>query len=97
MTKEKFIVTATQMREIEARIFTAGMPVAALMEKVGGLICQRLQAIISPGKCIGILVGPGHNGGDALVVARELHFRGYQVWIYQPLSKLKELTSQHFQ
>ncbi|MBO1066619.1 MULTISPECIES: NAD(P)H-hydrate dehydratase [Nostocales] len=97
MTKEQFVVTATQMRQIEARIFTAGMPVAALMEKVGGLICQRLQAIISPGKCVGILVGPGHNGGDALVVARELHFRGYQVWIYQPFSKLKELTSQHFQ
>jgi NAD(P)H-hydrate epimerase len=97
MTKEQFIVTAAQMRDIEARIFTEGMPVAALMEKVGGLISQRLQAIISPEKCVGILVGPGHNGGDALVVARELHFHGYQVWIYQPFAKLKELTSQHFQ
>ena len=97
MTKEQFIVTAAQMRDIEARIFTAGMPVAALMEKVGGLISQRLQAIISPEECVGILVGPGHNGGDALVVARELHFHGYQVWIYQPFAKLKELTSQHFQ
>ena len=97
MTKEQFVVTAAQMRDIEARIFTAGMPVAALMEKVAGLISHRLQAIISPGQCVGILVGPGHNGGDGLVVARELHFRGYQVWIYQPFSKLKELTSQHFQ
>ncbi|MTJ15559.1 MULTISPECIES: NAD(P)H-hydrate dehydratase [unclassified Dolichospermum] len=97
MTKEQFVVTAAQMRDIEARIFTAGMPVAALMEKVAGLISHRLQAIISPGQCVGILVGPGHNGGDGLVVARELHFRGYQVWIYQPFPKLKELTSQHFQ
>ncbi|MEI6444703.1 MAG: NAD(P)H-hydrate dehydratase [Nostocales cyanobacterium ELA583] len=97
MTKEKFIVTAAQMRDIEARIFTSGMPVAALMEKVGGLISQRLQAIISPEQSVGILAGPGHNGGDALVVARELHFRGYHVWIYQPFTKLKELTSQHFQ
>ena len=97
MTKEQFVVTAAQMRDIETRIFAAGMPVAALMEKVAGLISQRLQAIISPGQCVGILAGPGHNGGDALVVARELHFRGYQVWIYQPFSQLKELTSQHFQ
>jgi NAD(P)H-hydrate epimerase len=96
MTKEQFVVTAAQMREIEARIFIAGMPVAALMEKVAGLISQRLQAIISQKQSVGILVGPGHNGGDALVVARELHFRGYEVWIYQPFSKLKELTSQHF-
>ncbi|MTJ09860.1 NAD(P)H-hydrate dehydratase [Anabaena sp. UHCC 0204] len=97
MTKEQFVVTAAQMREIEARIFIAGMPVAALMEKVAGLVSQRLQAIISQKQSVGILVGPGHNGGDALVVARELHFRGYEVWIYQPFSKLKELTSQHFQ
>ncbi|MBD2624942.1 NAD(P)H-hydrate dehydratase [Trichormus variabilis] len=104
MTKEQVIVTAAQMRDIEGRIFAAGMPVAALMEKVAGLISdsfarrrQRLQAIIPQGQRVGILVGPGHNGGDALVVARELHFRGYQVWIYQPFPKLKELTSQHFQ
>jgi ADP-dependent NAD(P)H-hydrate dehydratase / NAD(P)H-hydrate epimerase len=97
MIKAQFIVTAAQMRDIEGRIFAAGMPVAALMEKVAGLISDRLQAIIPQGQRVGILVGPGHNGGDALVVARELHFRGYQVWIYQPFSKLKELTSQHFQ
>ncbi|MEA5549710.1 NAD(P)H-hydrate dehydratase [Anabaena cylindrica UHCC 0172] len=97
MTKEQVIVTAAQMRDIEGRIFAAGMPVAALMEKVAGLISDRLQAIIPQGKCVGILVGPGHNGGDALVIARELHFRSYQVWIYQPFAKLKELTSQHLQ
>jgi NAD(P)H-hydrate repair Nnr-like enzyme with NAD(P)H-hydrate epimerase domain len=34
MTIQKFVVTADQMRQIETRIFVAGMPVAALMEKV---------------------------------------------------------------
>ncbi|WP_016948959.1 bifunctional ADP-dependent NAD(P)H-hydrate dehydratase/NAD(P)H-hydrate epimerase [Anabaena sp. PCC 7108] len=97
MTKEQIVVSAAQMRDIEGRIFAAGMPVAALMEKVAGLITKRLKAIIPKGRTIGILVGPGHNGGDALVVARELHFRGDQVWIYQPFTKLKELTSQHLQ
>ncbi|KOP26143.1 NAD(P)H-hydrate epimerase [Hapalosiphon sp. MRB220] len=137
------VVTAQQMRDIEARIFAAGMPVAALMEKVAGVIAHRIEVLyfskaakkddagtrgywdagrwghgeventdeiltvssrlplsasseVSPHK-VGILVGPGHNGGDALVVARELYFRGYTVCIYTPFSKLKELTSQHLQ
>ena len=34
------------MRQIETRIFAAGMPVAALMEKVGGLIARRIQALL---------------------------------------------------
>ncbi|HIK05508.1 MAG TPA: NAD(P)H-hydrate dehydratase [Trichormus sp. M33_DOE_039] len=88
------VVTAAQMRDIEARIFAAGMPVAALMEKVAGLVARRIQDIY-PSSGVGILVGPGHNGGDGLVVARELHFQGLNVWIYAPFSKFKELTSQH--
>ncbi|MBN3925221.1 NAD(P)H-hydrate dehydratase [Nostoc sp. NMS4] len=96
------VVTAGQMRDIEKRIFAEGMPVVALMEKVAGLIARRIPEISSNtpflrGSRVGILVGPGHNGGDALVVARELHFRGYEIWIYSPFSKLKELTSLHLQ
>lgn len=103
MDADQIVVTAQQMRDIEARIFAAGMPVAALMEKVGGLISRRIQTLISTlakidkRSPIGILVGPGHNGGDALVVARELHFQGYEVIIYRPFTKLKELTAQHAQ
>ncbi|MEG3857851.1 NAD(P)H-hydrate dehydratase [Microcoleus sp. herbarium12] len=126
MTIEKFVVTADQMRQIETRIFAAGMPVAALMEKVAGMIARRIQALLkSEGSsatdfetdvidfkyrrktgeeakfvnfklpAIGVLVGPGHNGGDALVVARELHFQGFSVVIYCPFSQLKELTKSH--
>jgi hydroxyethylthiazole kinase-like uncharacterized protein yjeF len=96
---QRFAVTASQMAEIESRVFAAGMPVAALMEKVGGLLAQRIQGLYprSPASHVGILVGPGHNGGDALVIARELHFRGYAVTLYQPLTKLKQLTQQHAQ
>ncbi|MBD3562300.1 NAD(P)H-hydrate epimerase, partial [Planktothrix sp. FACHB-1355] len=123
---QQVTVTAQQMRDIEGRIFAAGMPVAALMEKVAGAIVDRIigdgglvkhlgASILATPKNyppntsplyknfppqfrkVTILVGPGHNGGDALVVARELHFQGFIVGIYCPFPKLKELTSQHAQ
>ncbi|OKH24866.1 bifunctional ADP-dependent (S)-NAD(P)H-hydrate dehydratase/NAD(P)H-hydrate epimerase [Hydrococcus rivularis NIES-593] len=94
---EQVVVTAEQMRQIEARIFAAGMPVAALMEKAAGLTASRIRQLypLSQVSRVGILIGPGHNGGDALVIARELHLAGYQVSLYRPFAKLKDLTAQH--
>ena len=94
---QRTIVTAEQMQAIESRVFAAGMPVAALMEKVASKLTHRIVALYpSPDtQRVGILVGPGHNGGDALVVARELHFKGYEVVLCCPISKLKELTESH--
>ncbi len=92
---QQVVVTAEQMRAIESRVFDAGMPVAALMEKVALAIARQVRALYpQPGRA-GVLVGPGHNGGDALVVARELHFLGWEVMVYAPLHKLKELTGEH--
>ncbi|MGP0128035.1 MAG: NAD(P)H-hydrate dehydratase [cyanobacterium endosymbiont of Rhopalodia musculus] len=94
---DSIVVTAEQMREIEALIFKNGMPVAALMEKVAILLARRIQELYPLFKTskIGVLVGPGHNGGDALVIARELYLQGYDICLYRPFSKLKELTLQH--
>lgn len=94
---QRYVVTANQMRDIEARVFAAGMPVAALMEKVAGLLARRIQSLYPNAQItrLGFLVGPGHNGGDALVVARELFCLGYQVKLFQPDEKSKELTEAH--
>jgi ADP-dependent NAD(P)H-hydrate dehydratase / NAD(P)H-hydrate epimerase len=95
--RAQFVVTAAQMRAIEERMFASGMPVPALMEKVASRISQRVQQHYPhPSQTsFGILVGPGHNGGDALVVARELHCQGYRVQVYCPFSTLKPLTQDH--
>ena len=97
---DRIIVSAAEMSAIETRLFDAGFPVAALMEKVAGRIAQWIQHWLSQQTPnpphLGVLVGPGHNGGDALVVARELWFQGYPISIYRPLDKAKPLTQAHF-
>ncbi|MGB5711594.1 MAG: NAD(P)H-hydrate epimerase, partial [Waterburya sp.] len=94
---ETAIVSAKQMQLIESQVFAAGMPVAALMEKAARLCFERIKSLypLAQNASVGILVGPGHNGGDALVIARELYLAGYHVKIFRPFFKLKQLTAQH--
>ncbi|KPQ38209.1 MAG: NAD(P)H-hydrate epimerase NnrE [Phormidium sp. OSCR] len=99
---DRILVSAAEMAAIETRLFDAGFPVAALMEKVAGRIAQWLHQWLQqtdkslPNRPqIGVLVGPGHNGGDALVVARELWLQGYPICLYRPLDKAKSLTQAH--
>ena len=59
------MVSSEQMRNIEKEMFSMGMPVEALMEKVGIGISSWIldrQGLIENGAIV--LVGPGHNGGD---------------------------------
>ena len=91
------IVTIAQMQAIENLIFQSGMPVAALMEKVALRIVQRLAQLYPAHKFpkVGILVGTGHNGGDALVVARELYHQGRQVKVCSMMPKAKPLRDSY--
>ncbi|MBE9222796.1 NAD(P)H-hydrate dehydratase [Cyanobacterium stanieri LEGE 03274] len=98
--KTTTLVTAEEMKLIEEEIFSAGMPVASLMEKVALKTAQKIKELypIKEKKIsLGFMVGCGHNGGDALVIARELYYQGYDIVIYPPLiEKFKELTAHHF-
>ena len=94
---EHLIVSTKQMQNIEKKMFSMGMPVEALMEKVGIGISSWIldrQGLIENGAIV--LVGPGHNGGDGLVVARELYMAGVDISIWCPFPLKKELTQKYF-
>jgi len=107
---DHLLVSGATMAALEEELFASGLPVEALMEKAALAVSRRLQALAAsggPGTLAAaarqaregagllVLVGPGHNGGDGLVVARELHLAGWPVQLWCPFKRLKPLTAQH--
>ena len=90
---DHLLVTGSQMAALENQLFASGLPVEALMEKAALAIARRL--LEKPPAAALVLVGPGHNGGDGLVVARELHLAGVSVRLWTPFERPKPLTSTH--
>jgi ADP-dependent NAD(P)H-hydrate dehydratase / NAD(P)H-hydrate epimerase len=78
------LVTTTQMRELEAAAVQAGATWPGLMEQAGwGVAQEAVRLLRAPhGRGVLALVGPGNNGGDALVAARHLHDAGARVALY---------------
>ena len=55
-------------------------------------MCQLEESVLKRG--ITVLIGPGHNGGDGAVVARELFLKGYKVQVWCPFP-IKKTTARH--
>lgn len=73
------IVTAQEMRDIDHRtIEEIGIPSLVLMERAGVAVTRHITALFLP-KRVTVLSGGGNNGGDGLVIARDLFNSGYEV------------------
>ena len=73
------ILTAAQMREVDRRTTAErGIPSLILMENAGARVFEFLAHQFGPlaRHRIAVVCGKGNNGGDGLVVARQLHTRG---------------------
>jgi NAD(P)H-hydrate epimerase len=72
------------MRELEAAAVRSGATWPGLMEQAGwGVVQEAMYLLGSPReRAVLVLVGPGNNGGDALVAARHLHDAGAKVALY---------------
>ncbi|MEB3157934.1 MAG: NAD(P)H-hydrate dehydratase [Synechococcus sp.] len=91
------LVTTAQMTTLEQEWLASGLPVPALMDKVGVAMaawCLNHPQWLAQG--VLVLVGPGHNGGDGLVVARELAQAHVPVRIWCPLPLQQPLTQEHY-
>jgi ADP-dependent NAD(P)H-hydrate dehydratase / NAD(P)H-hydrate epimerase len=71
------VLTAAQMREVDRRTVERGIPGIVLMENAGHRIVEFLAETFAPlaSHRVAILCGKGNNGGDGMVVARQLHTR----------------------
>jgi hypothetical protein len=71
------VLTAAQMREVDRRTSEMGIPGIVLMENAGHRVVEFLAERFAPlpAQRIVVLCGKGNNGGDGMVVARQLHTR----------------------
>jgi len=72
------IVTTSQMRAIEHCGVAAGVSISELMMQAGRALAGWLEARVTSRRVL-ILIGPGNNGGDGVICARELIRRGCDV------------------
>ncbi len=89
-----YLVTAKEMQEMDARtIDPFGIPGRVLMEIAGRGATDHFLSVMppAPGQRVGVLAGPGNNGGDGHVMARLLHDGGIDVTVYlaAPMEKVK--------
>jgi len=68
------VLTAAQMREVDRRTSEMGVPSLVLMENAGHRVTELLAQAYAPIRMqrIVVMCGKGNNGGDGLVVARQL-------------------------
>lgn len=80
------LVTTAQMRALEAAAVAAGVTERQLMEEAGLAVAQEAWMALGTleGRKIVCLVGPGNNGGDAIVAGRHLYDWGAEVFLAVP-------------
>src|SRR5215218_9896598 len=72
------ILTADAMRAAEQAAIDAGTSVEQLMERAGAALAEATYRFAGPVPTL-VLCGPGNNGGDGYVAARQLAQRGVTV------------------
>ena len=82
-TENMKVVTAAEMRQIDQdTIEGIGIPGIVLMETAGSAIVRAIERHYPTCQRIGIFAGKGNNGGDGIVIARQLAHIGRDVHLF---------------
>ncbi|MGB3743987.1 MAG: NAD(P)H-hydrate epimerase, partial [Xanthobacteraceae bacterium] len=73
------ILTNAEMAEADRLTIAGGLASLTLMENAGSAVAEAVAARLPVGSRIAVLAGPGNNGGDGFVAARQLAKKGYAV------------------
>lgn len=71
------VLTAAEMRGVDARTIELGIPGIVLMENAACRVVEFLAERFAPleEQRIAVVCGKGNNGGDGMAIARQLHVR----------------------
>jgi hydroxyethylthiazole kinase-like uncharacterized protein yjeF len=90
------IVSVEQMQTAEEQLFATGVEAEPLMDRAGLGIAQEVDRFFLVRGTVIAFVGPGHNGGDALVAVRHLREMGWGIELrlvgrerFRPLTEKK--------
>ena len=76
------VVTAAEMQEIDEKtIREPGISGLVLMERAGLAVVSKIKELFGRKKVI-VVSGAGNNGGDGMVIARNLHNEGWDVEVF---------------
>ncbi len=72
------------------------IPILVLMENAGRAVVDVVRTRLVPGAKVLIIIGPGNNGGDGLVIARHLQNAGIGVRVLTiaPAEKFRDAAAQ---
>ena len=92
------IVTVTEMRQIEKEAFESGISYEQMMRTAGTKIAEKIFcSTIYPNQTITAIIGPGNNGGDALITLTVLRKHGWitNAWIIRERFDQDDLLSEY--
>lgn len=95
------VLTAAQMREVDRRTIEMGIPGIVLMENAGHRVVEFLEKRFRLAEeRIVVLCGKGNNGGDGMVIARQLwtriHPKALHVVLFAGPAELKGDAAANF-
>ncbi|MBU5304872.1 NAD(P)H-hydrate dehydratase [Eubacterium callanderi] len=84
------VVTPQEMAQMDQKTIASGISGIDLMEKAGTECTQVIESTLKEDMLICVICGPGNNGGDGQVIARQLSEKGFSVQVFftEPADKM---------